>query len=121
MNIPGVGDFSKRDNGWVASPGALKGVILKIESENITSGFIERARALCDGWGEILDVAMRFIEDQRSEYELSSRSFFNPNVFIDSPENWTVYFNSTLDEESVVGVEFNLDQPFQLTVDGWSD
>lgn len=121
MNIAGVGDFSKRDDGWLASPDVLKGVPLKIESEVISSGLIERAQAICERWGEILDVAMHFIEQQRSEYELSARLFFNPGVFIDSPENWAVYFDSGLDGESVVGVSFNLDEPFELTIGDWSD
>ncbi len=45
-----------------------------------------------------------------------SKKFSNPNVFLNSTLEWTVYFDTESELEAVVGVEFLGNKPNQLVI-----
>lgn len=75
-----------------------------------------RAKAVCAKWSSILDDCKRFIESNRQRYQLHAKTFTSPNVFIESRSMWVVYFDTGLETEAVVGVEFNGESPSQLII-----
>jgi hypothetical protein len=66
--------------------------------------------------GEKIDIAIQYIESARAECQLEANTFNNPNAFINSNEEWSIYFDTESEVEAVVGVEFNGDTPFQLII-----
>ena len=116
MELEGIGVFEKRDGYWESSPIQMNGSLLSIESEEISNTQIKIAKEICSSWEAYLNQCNEFIESSRSEYGLLAKEFSNPNVFINTDNEWAVYFDSENEMESVVGVEFKDNSPFQLVI-----
>ena len=116
MEIDQVGKFRDEGGYWESNPESMDGAILSIETESISDKQIMLAQALCKGWAGKIEVALRYIENVRAEYKLEAQIFNNPNAFINSDSEWSVYFDTESETEAVVGVEFSGDAPVQLTI-----
>ncbi len=116
MELEGIGVFKKGDGYWETSPIQMNGSLLSIESEEISNVQIKIAKEICSSWEGYLNQCHEFIESARSEYGLLAKEFSNPNVFINTENEWAVYFDTENEMESVVGVEFKENSPFQLVI-----
>ena len=116
MLIDGVGEFRMRSDHWECEPLALGESTLNIESAEISSDQKDRARYICSNWKAIVNQCLAYVELRRLDYKLKAESLTDPNVFINSGEEWSIYFDTEHEFEAVVGVEFHGDQPFQLTI-----
>ncbi len=116
MELEGIGVFEKGDGYWESSPIQMNGSLLSIESEEISNEQIKIAKKICSSWEGYLNQCHEFIESARSEYGLLAKEFSNPNVFINTENEWAVYFDTENEMESVVGVEFKKNSPFQLVI-----
>lgn len=116
MEISGVGTFKEGSGFWEAEPDALGGATLSIKAPAITSDHVTRAKAVCAEWSSILSGCKRFIESNRQNYQLHAKTFSNPNVFVENGSTWAIYFDTELETEAVVGVEFSDESPNQLII-----
>jgi hypothetical protein len=116
VHIQGVGNFDERTGYWLSEPEQLHGAILSIESATISLGHETRAKSVCDNWESILATCRQFIEANRERYKLMANTFSEPNVFIESEDYWSVYFDTESEIEAVVGVNFKSSEPFQLII-----
>ena len=116
MEVEGVGIFHKGSGFWEAEPDSLQGALLSIESEAINTEQAARAKTICANWQSILGQCKQFIESNRHDYQLHAKSFTNPNVFIEAEDRWSVYFDTEVSIEAVVGVEFSGHLPSQLII-----
>ena len=116
MKVEGVGRFRQGSGFWEAEPENLGGSLLSIESPTINASHAARAKSICEDWVAILEVCYQFIESHRDEYDLCAQTFENPNVFIEEEDIWSVYFDTEVDAQAIVGVEFHGQFPFQLIV-----
>jgi hypothetical protein len=116
MEIDQVGKFEDEGGYWESNPESMGGAILSIETEKISDKQVLLAQALCKGWAGKIGIALQYIESVRAEYKLEAQIFNNPNAFISSDSEWSVYFDTESETEAVVGVEFSGDAPFQLTI-----
>ncbi|MBU1192130.1 MAG: hypothetical protein KKE76_10475 [Gammaproteobacteria bacterium] len=114
--IDGIGLFNQGDGCWEAEPEALQGALLSIETTNITSEIEARAKLICAVWSDLIPQCIEFIEVNREKYHLCATQFTNPNVFIDSDNEWAIYFDTESEIDAVVGVEFMGNEPFQLII-----
>ena len=114
--IEGVGLFRHMKGYWEAEPNALRGALLSIETQDITSDIEERVKIVCAVWSRLIPQCREFIEANRKKYQLQATQFTNPNVFINSGNVWAIYFDTESDIDAVVGVEFRDDEPFQLII-----
>ncbi len=116
MNIDKVGIFQNKDGYWESSPKPLGGSQLSIETPEISEKQTLIAQVICANWTQKIDIALLYIESARAEYKLEAITFINPNAFINSDAEWSIYFDTESEVEAVVGVEFNEDTPFQLVI-----
>ncbi|WP_027158597.1 hypothetical protein [Methylobacter luteus] len=115
-HIQGVGAFHQGPDYWESEPEALHGATLSIEADAISHEAEVRAKIICDEWQNFLQTSISFIEQNREKYQLCAKEFSNPNVFIESGTTWSIYFDMELEHESVIGVEFSANEPFQLII-----
>ena len=115
-HIPTVGDFTQHSDYWDATPDALGGSYMSIESPVIDAAHQDRATKVCSDWPGIVAQCLAYVQSQRSRYGLRARSFANPKVFIRSGDEWSVYFKTRQVREAVVAVEFRGDVPLQLVI-----
>ena len=116
QHIQGVGVFKDRSGYWESKPESLQGAFLSIDSAAISFELEERARTICSSWAKTLHACGEFIEANRSKHGLQAKTFANPDVILESGDVWSVYFDTELESEAVVGVEFQGNEPFQLTI-----
>jgi len=116
MEIDQVGKFQDKGGYWESNPESMDGAILSIETEDISDKQILIAKDICKGWAAKIETALKYIESVRSEYKLEAQTFNNPNAFINTDSEWSIYFDTESEIEAVVGVEFSDDAPIQLTI-----
>jgi hypothetical protein len=116
VQVAGVGIFCEHPGYWESYPEQLDGAFLSIESHEISAEQQDRSRHICSNWKEILAQCLAYIETRREDYGLEAKSFIGAGAFIQSGEEWCVYFDTDHAYEAVVGVEFTGSQPFQLIV-----
>lgn len=116
IQIPGVGELTEHSGHWEGTPSALGGAVLSIEANEITVEHEVRARIVCARWTSIVAQSLAFVEAQRSECQLEALSLENPNIFISTGLEWSIYFDTENEFEAVVGVEFRAESPFQLII-----
>lgn len=116
MEIDQVGKFQDEGGYWESNPETMDGAILSIETESISDKQIMLAQIICKDWAGKIKVALQYIESVRTEYKLEAQTFDNPNVFINSDSEWSLYFDTESETEAVVGVDFSGDAPFQLSI-----
>jgi hypothetical protein len=116
MEIDRVGTFLDKGGYWESTPALMGGSIVSIETENISDKQALIAQNICDNWAGKIETALQYIESVRAEYQLEAQTFNNPNAFINSDSEWSIYFDTESELEAVVGVDFLDDAPFQLTI-----
>lgn len=116
MEIDQVGTFLDKGGYWEGTPDLMNGAILCIESGNVSVKQALIAKDICEGWASRIEIALQYIESVRVEYRLEALTFNNPNAFINSDTEWSIYFDTESENEAVVGVEFLNDASFQLTI-----
>ena len=116
MELDEVGVFEQGDGYWESSPINMHGSLLSIESADISADQILRAQRICSNWSVYVDKCFAYIESVRNEYGLTAKRFTNPNAFIGADDEWSIYFDTESEVESVVGVEFRGESPFQLII-----
>ncbi len=116
MEIDQVGTFLDKGGYWEATPESMNGAILSIETENVSEKQALIAQSICEDWASRIETALQYIESVRVKYKLEAQTFNNPNAFINSDAEWSIYFDTESEIEAVVGVEFLNDAPFQLTI-----
>ncbi|MFM2478685.1 hypothetical protein [Celerinatantimonas sp. MCCC 1A17872] len=116
MEIDQVGKFQDKGGYWEGNPDSMGGAILSIETENVSDKQVALAQGVCKGWAGKIEIALQYIESVREEYKLEAQTFNNPNAFINSDSEWSIYFDTESEAEAVVGVEFSGDAPFQLAI-----
>ncbi len=116
ISVKGVGEFAMCSDHWECAPLALGESTLNIESAEISPEQESRAQYICSNWAAIVSQCLAYVELRRVDYKLEADSLTDPNVFINSGEEWSVYFDTELEFEAIVGVEFNGNQPFQLVI-----
>jgi len=116
MEIDQVGKFQDKGGYWESNPESMAGAILSIETQNISDKQLLLAQDVCKGWAGNIEIALQYIESVRAKYKLEAKIFTNPNAFINSDTEWSIYFDTESEIEAVVGVEFSDDAPFQLTI-----
>lgn len=116
MHVTGVGLFLRYSDYWQSNPEQLAGSVLNIESTAISVEQQNRSRYICLNWADIVSQCLAYIETRRQDYGLETKSFVDPGVFVNSGQEWSVYFDTDHEFEAVVGVEFRDDEPFQLII-----
>jgi hypothetical protein len=116
LDVRGVGTLLRGAEHWECLPIQLNGSILNIESTAISLDQEERARWICSNWEQLLTLCMNYISMRRGDYGLDAVSFVDPNVFINSGEEWSIYFDTEHAIDAIVGVDFRGETPFQLTI-----
>lgn len=118
MHLEGIGDFVQFDGYWELSPDCMEGSTLSIDAESISKEQADLSKHICKNWNQYILTCLRFIEEVRDRYGLTARNFSNLNVFVTDESEWTVFFDSDVEFEAVVGVEFKSRRPFQLIIGG---
>ncbi len=116
LHIDGVGNLAEHAGYWECEPAVLNGATLSIESDLVSQAQEDRARRICAHWPEILAQCLAYIEACRADYDLQASVFTEPGVFIESGDEWSVYFETDHEQDAVVGVNFKGSTPFQLTI-----
>jgi hypothetical protein len=116
MKIDKVGIFQDKGGYWECSPELMKGALLSIETPAISNEQASIAQVICGSWTSKIGSALQYIEKARTEYKLEAKYFTNPNAFINSNEEWAIYFDTESETEAVVGVEFRNETPYQLVI-----
>lgn len=116
MNIDQVGTFQDKGGYWECSPESMKGSLISIETPSISKEHASAAQLICSNWAKKIDIALKYVESVRAKYKLEAHTFINPNAFINSETEWSIYFDTESETEAVVGVEFDGDAPFQLVI-----
>jgi hypothetical protein len=116
VQVVGVGTFCEHPGYWESYPERLNGAVLSIESNDISVEQQELSRYICSNWEEVLALSLNYIESHRENYGLQAKTFKDPGVFIQSGEEWSIYFDTNNEYEAVVGIEFRGIQPFQMII-----
>ncbi|ENO1233324.1 hypothetical protein ACFKIT_004618 [Vibrio alginolyticus] len=116
MEIKGIGTLVRHEDYCEIEPMSLNGATIYIEKGHVTDEDIETIKRISASWLETLKVCYGYIEQSRESYGLEAKAFSNPNVFLNSKLEWTVYFDTESELEAVVGVEFLGNKPNQLVI-----
>ena len=116
VEIKGVGALIKREGYWEIEPINLNGATIYIEKEHVTDEDVEAIERISASWLETIKECYSYIEQNRESYGMEAKKFSNPNVFLNSTLEWTVYFDTESELEAVVGVEFLGNKPNQLVI-----
>ncbi|TOL87667.1 hypothetical protein CGH88_23990 [Vibrio parahaemolyticus] len=116
VEIKGIGTLVRHEDYWEIEPMSLNGATIYIEKGHVTDEDIETIKRISASWLETLKVCYGYIEQSRESYGLEAKAFSNPNVFLNSKLEWTVYFDTESELEAVVGVEFLGNKPNQLVI-----
>ena len=101
---------------WEIEPINLNGATIYIEKEHVTDEDVEAIERISASWLETIKECYSYIEQNRESYGMEAKKFSNPNVFLNSTLEWTVYFDTESELEAVVGVEFLGNKPNQLVI-----
>ncbi len=74
-----------------------------------------QTRTICEAWYQVLQQCHEYIAANKPRYGLQACEFLNPGVIVGT-DSWTVYFDTEIENESVVGVEFSDNVPSQLVI-----
>ncbi len=111
----GVGVFRHDGSHWQCVPHSLPGIVFQCDTSSVLPWHDECARSLCRSWDDTVRRCLDYIERQRSQCHFQSRTFSAPSVLFGA-EAWIVFFETEVEAESVFGVEFRGDDPFQLVI-----
>lgn len=112
--IPGIGEFTFRGDYWECLAAEISGLPITIDNPDIESQTDALTALLKFYKDSILSECIAYIESQRRNYGLSAKEFGNPNIVV--MNTVTVFFDTELETEATVGVEFLGTDPLQLII-----
>lgn len=113
--ISGIGTFRLLNDYWECTESLLDGISVTVLQASIRKESEARLQWIVSRWPILVDECRRYIAQNKADYGLRACSFTCPSIIL-GRENWTVYFNTEDEVDSVVGVEFLGDMPRQLVV-----
>ena len=112
--ISGVGEFILKGDYWECPSSHISGLPITIDNPDIESGVEVLTEFLNTHKGSVLNECLAYIESQRSNYGLLAKEFENPNIVV--MDTVTVFFETEMEIEATVGVEFVDTNPYQLII-----
>ena len=112
--ISGIGEFSFKGDCWECLSSTISGLSIIIDNPSIDVGIEVLTEFSSSHNDSVVNECISYIESRRSDYGLLAKRFENPSILV--MDTVTVFFETELEAEATVGVEFMGSKPRQLII-----